>query len=141
MAADGVVGCDRGGSAAADGVGDGLDRSGSGEEVLIREESCEKFGVGCGVKEVRAYVASAVNGQQRCQRCLVSGLSVGESAGVALGGEGGNGGAGTRAPRPASTLCEVCSYARGHHHAGDVPNTAARHVVVYGSYEEREHLV
>ena len=53
----------------------------------------------------------------------------------------GDGGAGTHAPRPASTLCEVCSYARGHHRAGDVPNTAARHVVVYGSYEEREHLV
>ena len=45
-----VLVVDRGGSAAADGVGDRLDRSGSGEagELLIRKE-----------RKVRAHVASA----------------------------------------------------------------------------------
>jgi len=42
--------CDRGGSAAAEGGRDGPDTSGEVAEILIREERCERFGVG-GVTE------------------------------------------------------------------------------------------
>lgn len=58
----GACACDRGGSAAADGGGDGPDTSGEVSEILMREESCERFGV-CKEDGVVRGGVSGVDGQ------------------------------------------------------------------------------